>query len=179
MGSKFRWFLVPGMVFILLAGCSDVRPLYGTNGQTYSESVNGHLADIEIPEPKSRVEQLVRNDLLSAMSAPGAQGNGRYTLSLVVAERVSSAYIETNSEISRKLLQLNVSYTLSDQTTRKAIHTGKTFSEVSYDRITSEFANMQARTDARERAAGEVARDIRTRLAAFFVKREGSNAAIN
>ena len=69
MGSKFRWFLVHGMVFILLAGCSDVRPLYGTNGQTYSESVTGHLADIEIPEPKSRVEQLVRNDLLSAMSA--------------------------------------------------------------------------------------------------------------
>jgi LPS-assembly lipoprotein len=178
MGFKLKWVIAPCAVFILLSGCTDIRPLYGTNGMTYSESVSGQLADIDIPEPKTRTEQLVRNDLISGMSPAGTQGGGRYTLTLTVSERLSSAYIAPNSEISRKLLQLNANYVLTEQKGGLAIHSGKTFSEVSYDRITSEFANMQAKTDARERAAGEIARDIRIRLAAFFSSRENSDVAM-
>jgi hypothetical protein len=45
---------------------------------------------------------------------------------------------------------------------------GKTFSQVSYDRTTSDFSNVQAETNAMERAAKEIGNDIRTRLAAYF-----------
>ena len=71
MRIKVLQLLVPGIVFLALGGCSDIRPLYGTNGSTYSDSVASHLADVEIPEPESRIEQLIRNDLISAMSVPG------------------------------------------------------------------------------------------------------------
>jgi hypothetical protein len=39
---------------------------------------------------------------------------------------------------------------------------------VSYDRTTADFSNVQAETNAMERAAKEIGNDIRTRLAAYF-----------
>lgn len=167
-----RWGLAAGAFMLLAQGCTDVRPLYGTSGDTYSSSVAGQLSDISIPEPRTRIEQLVRNDLLSAMSPPGSGGSGQYKLLLKPSESLFAAVIESDSEVSRRTYRLSMSYILHDEVARKQIFTGKTFSEVSYGRITSEFANLQAKTDAQERAAGEVSENIRTRLAAFFATRE-------
>ncbi len=50
----------------------------------------------------------------------------------------------------------------------------KTFSQVSFDRTTADFSNLQAETDAMERAAREIGNDIRTRLAAYFATRVAS-----
>ncbi|MGI9481336.1 MAG: hypothetical protein ACR2OR_03155 [Hyphomicrobiales bacterium] len=179
MRHKLSQLLAPCAFLLALAGCADVRPLYGTNGSTYSDSVSSQLADIEMPEPQSRIEQLIRNDLISSMSVAGAHGNGRFSLALQPHESSQSAFIDTRSEVGRRVYQLSVTYILTDKTTHQPIYQGKTFSNVSYDRITSEFANMQAKTNAQERAAGEVAQDIRTRLAAFFADYNGGPVAIN
>jgi hypothetical protein len=48
------------------------------------------------------------------------------------------------------------------------LHSGKTFSQVSYDVVREPFADMQAEANAMERAAHEVSMDIRSRLAAYF-----------
>ena len=82
--------------------------------------------------------------------------------------RFSRTVIEANSDVSRRLFVLNVEYRLIDNATDKVLHQGKTFSHVAYDRVRSEFANIQADTDVRERASIEVANDIRTRLAVYF-----------
>ena len=50
----------------------------------------------------------------------------------------------------------------------KTIYRGKTFSNVSYDDVGQSFADLQAKTNAVERGAHEIALDIRTRLAAHF-----------
>ena len=51
---------------------------------------------------------------------------------------------------------------------RVQIYRGKTFSNVSYDDVGQSFADLQAKTNAVERGAHEIALDIRTRLAAHF-----------
>ena len=49
---------------------------------------------------------------------------------------------------------------------------GTTFARVPFDVIRQPFADMQAQTDATERAAREVGADIRTRLAAYFATQQ-------
>ena len=173
MGWRFYKFFATAIVLLTVSGCSDVRPLYGTSSANYSDSVQVHLADIKIPEPRDRVEQLIRNELISLMSPPGTPGNGQYSLLLKPIYREQSSYVANSSEVGRRIFYLKVEYTLFDSGTRKELYKGKTFSEVSYDRISSKFANLQARTNAEERASTEVAQDIRTRLAAYFSKHQG------
>jgi LPS-assembly lipoprotein len=57
---------------------------------------------------------------------------------------------------------------LADASTGKVVVTGSSFSNVSYDTVEQPIADLQAAENARERAAREVAEDIRLRLAAHF-----------
>ncbi len=63
---------------------------------------------------------------------------------------------------------MNVAFALHEQGTGRIVYEGKTFSQASYDQVGQSFADLQAETDAVERAAHEVSLDIRTRLAAHF-----------
>jgi LPS-assembly lipoprotein len=66
---------------------------------------------------------------------------------------------------------LNATYTLTEIATGKIVVTGTTFSRVSYDIPGSiqRFARSRAFRDAEDRAANEIAENIQTRLASFFV----------
>ncbi len=154
-----------------LQGCNNVRPLYGTNGAEESAVVT-ELSNIDIPLPKSRVQQLIRNNLISTISPPGQKGNGKYQLVISPASNEFDVTIERNTDVSRRSYRLNVSFVLRSGRSGQRLFSGKTFSEVSYDKVTSEFANLQAKTNAKKRAAKEVSRDIRTRLAAYFASRQ-------
>ena len=48
---------------------------------------------------------------------------------------------------------------------------GKSFSNVSYDTVQEPVADLQAAENARERAARELAQDLKIRLSAFFATR--------
>ena len=173
MKAHFYRILAAGAAIAMLAGCSDVRPLYGTDSVGYSASVQDHLADVKIPAPEDRLAQLIRNELISTMSPPGTQGNGQYILKIFPRGRTSNAYIATDSQVKRRIYNLNVGYLLVDSASGEKLYRSTTFSEVSYDRITSQFGNLQAETNAEQRAATEVAQDIRIRLAAYFAKFKG------
>ena len=66
---------------------------------------------------------------------------------------------------------LDVRYSLKDMTTGKTVLNARTFARVSYDTPGSEqrFASLRGLRDAENRAAQEVADNIRNRLASFFV----------
>lgn len=168
-----------GMVTLValfgLQACNNLRPLYGTNGVEEQSSVVTELSNIQIPEPKNRIQQLIRNNLISAMSPPGREGDGRYTLIIVPTDDEFDLVIQRNTDVSRRSYRLKVAFSLRDGASGRKIYSGSTFSEVSYDKITSEFANLQAKTNAQERAALQVSQDIRTRLAAYFATRSPSS----
>jgi len=66
---------------------------------------------------------------------------------------------------------LDAQYNLIELATNKSVMTGTTFSRVSYDIPGSiqRFARARAFRDAEDRAANEIAENIQTRLASFFV----------
>ena len=152
----------------LLSGCG-FKPLYGVTDE------GGHVADelayVAIPERRDRLHQLIRNQLLSTMSPTGAQGGDRYRLEFTPRVNTNSVVIEPDGDVSRRLYKLAVDYRLLDNRSDKVLHQGSTFSHLSYDRVRSEFANIEAEKDIRERASIQVADDIRTRLAAYFASR--------
>lgn len=152
----------------VLGGCS-FKPLYGTNED--GSGVASELSYVAIPEHRDRLGQLVRNKLLSTMTPPGGPALEKYILEFTPISNANDLVIESNSDVSRRLYKLSVEYQLISKSSNKVVHRGKTFSHVAYDRVSSEFANIQAESNVRERAAHQVADDIRTRLAAYFSSR--------
>lgn len=154
-------------VAVVLAGCG-YKPLYGSSPG--NAGVSTELAAVTIPEAADRTGQLIRNELVSTMKA-GTGGN-KYALTLKVEEKNPGIIKKTLPAVTRQAVNLNVEYELMERASGNIVTSGKTFSSVSYDVIRQPFADMQAETDATERAALEVATDIRTRLAAYFAKQQ-------
>lgn len=149
----------------VLGGCG-YRPLYGSGG--VDGGVKSELAAVAVPEPQSRLGQLIRNDLLSTMRPPGQALADRYALLVVPAVTEEQAIVNESTDTLRKALRVNASYTLKEFGSGKVLSSGKTFSQVSYDETGQSFADNQAKVNATERAAKEVAQDIATRVAAYF-----------
>ena len=139
------------------------QPLYGTSPA--GSNVATELSAVAIDEQDTRLGQLIRNDLLSTMSGAGET---RYRLQLMALDGTKTMIENDNEDTRRFNYRVNVAYRLIDRQTGQELNSGKTFSQVSYDRTTSDFSNVQAETNAMERAAKEVGNDIRTRLAAYF-----------
>ncbi len=151
---------------VTLGGCS-YRPLYGSSAD--NAGVAATLSSIAIPEAKTRAGQLIRNDLISGMQ-PG--GQERYTLLLEPEVRNNQIIDKVQPAATRQSVHISVTYNLVDRQSGNSVTSGKTFSQASFDIIRQPVADMQAETDATERAAHEVANDIRTRLATYFASRQ-------
>ena len=163
-----RRVLVVLPVLLLVAGCG-FRPLYG-GGDSTSPGVAQDMASVAIAEPTSRLDQLIRNDLLSSMRPAGTAVPDRYRLD-IEAKSAEDKLIEDSSNSRRShrsTVRVTASFALKDLEGGKTVYQGRTFSNVSYDDVNQSFADLQARTNAVERGAREVAIDIRTRLAAHF-----------
>jgi LPS-assembly lipoprotein len=149
-----------------LAGCS-MHPLYSSGRET--GSVAQAMASVDIPEPDTRLVQLIRNDLLSNMRPAGQAGSDRYTLVLKPTERSSDIIDQPQPKPTRQQVVVTVDYELTEG--GKVLTSGRTFSQVSYDTVRQPYSDMQAQLDAERRAALELSSDIRTRLASFFATR--------
>jgi LPS-assembly lipoprotein len=163
------WRFLAVIPLLLLLSACGFRPLYGS-GDSTSPGVAQDLASVAIAEPTNRLDQLIRNDLLSTMRPAGTGVPDRYRLEIQsVSTRDKLIEDSSNSRRSQRLtVRVTASFALKDLNGGKTIYQGRTFSNVSYDDVNQSFADLQARTNAMERGAHEVAIDIRTRLAAHF-----------
>ena len=160
LASMLMLSLLAGM----LSACG-FEPLYGTT--PVGSSTARELSRITVEEQKTRLGQLVRNKLLSSMS-PGGTVEEHYRLRLVATSETETAVDDADDLVRRAVLKVDVAYELSDPASARVLHTGKTFSRIAYDRNDADYSNVQAETNAMEKAADEVGTDIRTRLAAYF-----------
>jgi LPS-assembly lipoprotein len=152
---------------LVLAGCG-YRPLYGTTSET--AGVAATLSSVSIPEAEDRVGQLIRNDLISSMQA--GKGEEKYTLLLKPVVKRSGQIDRPQPNVTRQAITLAVTYELVERSSGNVVNDGKTFSQASFDVIRQPFADLQAETNATERAVREVSADIRTRLAAYFASQQ-------
>lgn len=164
-----NWRIFVVLPLLLLIAACGFRPLY-SSGDSASPGVAQDLASVSIAEPRTRLNQLIRNDLLSSMRPAGTGEPDRYRLDFE-ASATEDKSIEDSSDSRRSrraTVRVMASFALKDLNGGKTVYQGRTFSNVSYDDVAQSFADMQARSTAMERGAREIALDIRTRLAAHF-----------
>lgn len=159
---------VAGVMGAALLACSlsacGYHPLYATRGGDVD--VAGQLAAIAIPEPDVRLEQEVRNALMSSLQNSG--GVGTYTLTLAAKGTAGNVVSNPSPGMYRYNYALTVSYKLLRTSGGDVLTSGTSKSFVSYDRFKQPVAALGTQADAEARAARDVADDIRTRLAAYF-----------
>jgi LPS-assembly lipoprotein len=147
---------------LALAGC-NMRPLYGSGAD--GKGVAVALAGVSVQEQKTRAGQIVRNNLISSF---GSSGGGNLLLKLTPEEKDLQVSSNSAQKLARHRYNLKVKYELTDAQSGEVVTSGASFSNVSFDTVEQPIADLQAAENARDRAAREVAEDIRVRLAAFF-----------
>ena len=166
--SLFRTF-APIFVVLLLGACG-FRSLYGTDA---TGDAPGELATIKVNPIADRLGQQLRNNLLDLLNPRGRPANPRYFLTVGLDQSTQRLAIEKDAFATRANLRLLANFSLHDPDSQEIVLSGKSLMVSSYNVLDSEFATLMAEKDAKARAAREIAHDIRTRLAAFFVRQGG------
>ena len=160
----------------LTAGC--FQPMYAehTDG---TPGLREKLMGVEIPpvekanaSREARVQVEIRNDLAFKLYGNATGMPPTHRLVLKFATSRSSLLVDTNTGLpTSENYGIDAQYNLIEIASNKSVMTGTTFSRVSYDMPGSyqRFARSRALRDAEDRAAQEIAENIQTRLASFFV----------
>ncbi len=160
------------MVVAGLAGCG-FRPLYAPDDRV--DQVQ-QLASIRVPPIADRRGQLLRNELLDRLTPRGAPAAPAYTLDVRLQERTEDLAVQRDDTATRANLIMTVQFKLTELASDRVVIDGDSESFNSYNISEFEFATLSAETDARRRAARELAQDIATRVA-LVLEREQTDAA--
>ena len=154
--------LLPTLLALSLAACG-FSPMYAARPGASNPATA--LAQMEVEPPASRLEQIVRNELLRTVP-PSQQGGGAYLLELNVT--ASEASLLGASGLRRQ--RLTAIFALKDKNTSRVLLDGKSFADASYHYMGRQFSDERSKEAAQRVAARELAEDIRTRLAAWFAQ---------
>ena len=157
-----------------LAGCT-VTPLYGDGSSGQAGGASAELRTIAVKPVNTREALEVRNNLLFLLyGGAGAPSETRYSLTLIVTKRTSSAVsiqraLEREPTAGEVLLTAN--YVLTDASDGSEVAKGTRNAVAAFDRPRQEFAVERAERDAVDRAARELAEQLRLALAADLAQR--------
>jgi len=144
----------------VLAGC-QAQPLYG--------SMAGQNQSITVSTAESRVEQVVRNELVLGFG--GEQQNGAYQLELTVTSGVGGLLPGgLDNEFSAARTTVTASYVLKAANTGKTVKSGSRFVDAQLDLPSQQFAQERAKLEAEDRAARQVAALVRADVAAALAR---------
>lgn len=150
---------------LTLTACG-YKPLYGQNGAT--AQTTQHMASVNIKPISDRVGQLMRTALKRRL-APKAQNIAKvYELSVSLSESISTLAVEESSFATRANLNLSASFQLVRNADSAILVDGSLKTVSSYNILSSDFATISAKNDARERAVEDLAATLHTRLGIYF-----------
>jgi LPS-assembly lipoprotein len=168
--------LVVAALAALTAGC--FQPMYAehTDG---TPGLREKLMGVEVPpvdkpnaSREARIQVEVRNALAFKLYGNATGMPPTHRLVLRFTTNRSSLMIDQATGLpSSENVGIDAQYNLIEIVSNKSVMTGSTFSRVSYDipGQLQRFARSRAFRDAEDRAAQEIAENIQTRLASFFV----------
>jgi LPS-assembly lipoprotein len=160
----------------LTAGC--FQPMYAehTDG---TPDLRDKLLGVEVPpvgkpngSREARIGVEIRNALAFKLYGNATGMPPTHRLVLRFSTSRSSLIIDPNTGLpDTENYGIDAQYNLIEIATNKSVMTGTTFARVSYDMPGSyqRFARSRAFRDSEDRAAQEIADNIQTRLASFFV----------
>lgn len=155
----------------ILGGCGDgstgFRPLYGSTAFG-GAATQEKLAAVDVAPIPGRVGQRIRNELIFQTTGGGKPAEPQFRLDIAIRESVVSTMVTTDGNAGGQIFSIEASYNLIRLSDKSVVASGKSFGRASFDRVTSIFANVEARRDAENRAAASVAEELRTRLLALL-----------
>jgi LPS-assembly lipoprotein len=160
------------------AGC--FQPMYAehTDG---TPALREKLAGVELPplnypnaSQEARLGVAIRNALAFKLYGTATGSTPTHRLDMKIQISRSSLIINQATGLpSSENVGVDAQYNLIDNATNKSVMTGTTFSRVTYDipgqTDMQRFARTRALRDAEDRAGQEIAENIQTRLASFFI----------
>lgn len=158
------------LLMTALAACG-FQPLYGERAN--GSSVSQELADVAIDPIPNRIGQLVRNQLIDAMTPRGQPTSPRYRLAVALTQRKEGVAFQSDEQATRFNVTLEASFVLRRVADDVVVARGGTRSVTAFNIVQSEFANITAENDAGRRAARQVADSIALRLGVFFGGQDG------
>src|SRR5260370_12539183 len=160
----------------LTAGC--FQPMYAEHADG-TPALREKLMGVDLPpvdRPNASRDAGLGVEIRNALAfklygnATGMPPTHRLVLRFTTSR--SSLMIDPNTALpSSENYGIDAQYNLIEIASNKSVMTGTTFSRVSYDipGQLQRFARSRAYRDAEDRAAQEIAENIQTRLASFFV----------
>jgi LPS-assembly lipoprotein len=168
--------LVVAALAALTAGC--FQPMYAEHSDG-TPGLREKLMGIELPpvdKPNAsrdaRLGVEIRNALAFKLYGNATGMPPTHRLVIRFTTNRSSLMIDPITALpSSENYGIDAQYNLIEIVSNKSVMTGTTFSRVSYDipGQLQRFARTRAFRDAEDRAAQEIAENIQTRLASFFV----------
>lgn len=153
------------MSTVVLSACG-YRPLYGTSSVT--PEVERHLASIQVKPIANRPGQMMRIALKQRLAPKSNGSKDVYQLTVTLNESLSTLAVEESAFATRANLSLSAHYTLIQLADNAQLLDGTAKTVASYNILSSDFATIAAKDDARERAILELADTLRTRMAIYF-----------
>jgi LPS-assembly lipoprotein len=173
--------LVRVVLVLLLAGTTAgcFQPLYGTQSTAGGPAVATALGAVDIEQIEAasgtddaRIGVELRNDLIFALQGGSGGGSPTHSLKIrLVPSRYTTSVDLQTGRSSTDVYNLTATYQLTDLRTGRVVLTSSAVAPVSYDTPGEQqrFARSRGLRDAENRAAQQIAENIRSRLSSFFV----------
>lgn len=158
--------LIAGLAFTV-SGCT-VEPLHSSSAEGAAEK-----PDVFIEQVNSRVAQQVRDRLIFLLQGGSRQSEtaavrAKLTISSSASGILSVQRDSSDSDTTASRLLLTGTITLRDSQTGEELKTYTRQSFASFDRSTQQFANDRAQIEAENRAAAELAAELRNLVLAYM-----------
>ena len=153
------------LLLLVVVACG-FQPLYAERHGTATQ-----LAAIKIAPIKDRVGQQLHNFLLDNLTPSGPSGRPAYFLRTQLKETRQELAIRKDETATRANLILVANYELHRHADGEVLLTGTAVSTNSYNILENKFATLSAESDARTRAAREIAAEMKIQLASFLVRK--------
>jgi LPS-assembly lipoprotein len=160
----------------LLGGCFE--PLYGEKTLAGGPGLQQRLSSVVIApiaaasgSPQARIAVELQNDLAFDLTGGAAPMGKTHKLTIVLQTQNQQVIVDVyTARADVQQYGINVTYTLTEVATGKAVVQGQTFARVSYDNPGQQqrFANARGQRDAENRAAKVISDAIKSRLASYF-----------
>lgn len=163
---------------VCLAACG-FEPLYGERAGTpptgqyaQPEGVRGDLAGTRVAMIPDRLGQFLRNALVDRLNPTGEPERPVYYLMIRLHEEQESVLVRGDETSTATNLRLIADFEIRDPQ-GAVLNTGYSRAISRFNTVRSQYANIEGERNARERAARELAEDIRAKLAVFYTRRRG------
>lgn len=155
------------------------QPLYADRSPGGGPGLRDVLSAVQVNQiyapkgtPEARIAVELRNQLLFNLTGGSGSSSPTHELTIRMTTTRSSVIVDlTSQRPDVENFGIDVGYTLKELATGKVVVRSTTFARVSYDIPGAEqrFARVRGLRDAENRAAKEIADQIRNRLASYFV----------